>query len=230
MVKILIPVLDTSTEIETVKKSIEENILAKADDVKVEYLYNDTEDESFSSKINRGMIGNDDDIVILHADMTVLPLWWTDLLFYVQDTSVGVLGSKMVFTSNPNIIQHFGGGITSEADAIHPHRGLIDGGDYNYCATVPFVTFGGVYIKRKVIDKVGYLDEAIYPWGFEDVDYCLRVRKEGWKVICTPATLWHDETRDAKTLPEFKEIIERNMEYVRMKHKLNKLSGVPAWV
>lgn len=44
---------------------------------------------------------------------------------------------------------------------------------------VPFVA---VYIRRAVIDKVGLLDERFTGYGFDDDDYCRRVRAEGLKI------------------------------------------------
>jgi len=48
-----------------------------------------------------------------------------------------------------------------------------------------FVGFVFVYIKREVIEKVGYLDERFTGYGFEDIDYCYRVRKAGFKIAMT---------------------------------------------
>ncbi len=43
------------------------------------------------------------------------------------------------------------------------------------------------YIKREVIDKIGYLDdETFVGYGFDDVDYCRRVRNAGYKLAVAP--------------------------------------------
>ena len=43
------------------------------------------------------------------------------------------------------------------------------------------------YIKREVINKVGYLDdETFVGYGFDDVDYCRRVRNAGYKLAVAP--------------------------------------------
>ena len=47
---------------------------------------------------------------------------------------------------------------------------------------VPFVTFPMAYIKAEVIAKVGYLDESFTGYGWEDIDYCVRVRQAGYKL------------------------------------------------
>lgn len=42
--------------------------------------------------------------------------------------------------------------------------------------------FWGVYIKRKVIDKIGLLDERFEMGEWEDVDYCIRAIDAGFKL------------------------------------------------
>jgi hypothetical protein len=46
----------------------------------------------------------------------------------------------------------------------------------------PFVAFIFTYIKREVIEQVGYLDELFEGYGWEDLDFCYRVRKAGFKI------------------------------------------------
>lgn len=41
------------------------------------------------------------------------------------------------------------------------------------------LAFVCVYIKRQVIEEVGFLDEQFYAYGGDDSDYCLRVQKAG---------------------------------------------------
>ena len=43
--------------------------------------------------------------------------------------------------------------------------------------------FPCVYIKRSTIEKIGYLDERFNDFGSDDLDYCIRVRLAGMKLI-----------------------------------------------
>lgn len=48
---------------------------------------------------------------------------------------------------------------------------------------IPFVC---VYLPRRVIDAVGPFDESFTGYGGDDMDYCLRVQKAGFKLAVTP--------------------------------------------
>ena len=59
--------------------------------------------------------------------------------------------------------------------------------------------------RRAVFDEVGGFDEVHLPVEYNDVDYCLRVRRSGRRVLCLPLDgIFHYEssTRGAETLPE----------------------------
>jgi len=45
---------------------------------------------------------------------------------------------------------------------------------------VPFISFTCLYLPRMVVDSVGLLDEGFPGYGYEDTDYCLRVRRAGF--------------------------------------------------
>ena len=41
-------------------------------------------------------------------------------------------------------------------------------------------------IRRKAINVIGLLDESIF-YGPEDADYCFRLKKQGYKIVCLPS-------------------------------------------
>ncbi|MCL4302425.1 MAG: glycosyltransferase family 2 protein [Anaerolineae bacterium] len=50
-------------------------------------------------------------------------------------------------------------------------------------------------IRRQAMEQVGFYDEHIF-YGPEDVDYCLRMWRGGWRVLYNPdAVIWHLERR-----------------------------------
>jgi N-acetylglucosaminyl-diphospho-decaprenol L-rhamnosyltransferase len=49
-----------------------------------------------------------------------------------------------------------------------------------------WMPFAGVVIRREVVDSVGLLDDGFFMY-FEDIDYCLRVKAAGWRILYWPA-------------------------------------------
>jgi hypothetical protein len=50
-------------------------------------------------------------------------------------------------------------------------------------------------VRREVFEKLGGFDEAHLPITFNDVDFCLRARELGWRIIYSPyAELIHHES------------------------------------
>ena len=58
--------------------------------------------------------------------------------------------------------------------------------DYNKEQEVDQVMGAFFAIRRKVLEKIGLLDENFYIW-FEEVDFCRRVKKTGWDIIYNPS-------------------------------------------
>jgi len=76
----------------------------------------------------------------------------------------------------------------------------------------PNATTSCIYIKRKVFDKIGVMDNETYKGGFhyEDSDFCLRAKKAGFKIIMIPEMIWHYETGSKQFLKDFAEGVSRN--------------------
>lgn len=50
---------------------------------------------------------------------------------------------------------------------------------------VKFVTGACLMVRREAIDKIGILDENLFFYN-DDLDWCLRIRKAGWKIYFLP--------------------------------------------
>ena len=51
--------------------------------------------------------------------------------------------------------------------------------------SVPFVIGACLLTRRGVVDRVGLMDENLFFYN-DDLDWCLRIRKAGWKVFIVP--------------------------------------------
>ncbi|MBI2595322.1 glycosyltransferase family 2 protein [Candidatus Daviesbacteria bacterium] len=56
---------------------------------------------------------------------------------------------------------------------------------------------GGFFVRRKLINKIGSLDEGFFLY-FEDIDYCIRTKRAGFKVLYNPnAVFYHISSKTA---------------------------------
>lgn len=161
-----------------------------------------------------------DDIIILHADMQPTETdynnqWYKDLISYADKyPEAGIIGCKLLYPAkdeNGNfLIQHAGGKINEDGTADHFGSGFrmedqkffkepeLDKGQYDKIREVAWCTFGGIFIRRKLIEEIGDFD-PLFEYTYErDVDYCMEARKAGWKIYMTPTTLLHWESKDNK--------------------------------
>jgi len=60
--------------------------------------------------------------------------------------------------------------------------------DYSKMQEADQVMGAYMFVKKEVIDKIGAFDERFFNW-FEEVDFCLRAKKAGFKIIYDPKTI-----------------------------------------
>lgn len=71
--------------------------------------------------------------------------------------------------------------------------------DPNKAHEVDAVSGAFLMIRRKVVDNIGMLDERFFMYG-EELDWCLRTKKAGWKVMYYPdAEIIHYKGECSKT-------------------------------
>jgi GT2 family glycosyltransferase len=182
----------------------------------------------------------DKDVIILHSDM--MPLeedsnnqWYTDLCNYAEKyPEAGIIGSKLLYPAKHEgkfIIQYAGGRFKEDGAPDHFGSGLdigsnqvskqleLDTGQYDSVREVAWATFGGIYLKRKLLEDVGDFDPN-FEWSYNrDVDYCLTARNKGYKIYQTPVTLLHYESRDVKRIRTQELVDKEYRNLVKLKEK-----------
>jgi len=158
---------------------------------------------NFSAKVNLGAVKASGEILIPLNDDTkvVTNTWIEELLVYLEDDDVGI-SAPLLLLENGSIqsaghffrhgAHHFAPGL--------PVGTLGYGGLLTFPAERSGITFACAAIKRSVYEEVGGLSEK-FPRSFNDVDFCNKVRKFGYRIIWTPqSVLYHFEslTRDPK--------------------------------
>jgi GT2 family glycosyltransferase len=172
------------------------NELRQRDGVRVERI-----DEAFNySRLNNRGVGLsrgsfvallNNDVEVLHAD------WLSEMVSRGMQPKVAMVGARLWYPIG--IIQH--GGVILGAGGIagHAHAGLRRG-EPGYFARahlaqdVSAVTAACALVKRDAYLQVGGFDEKLAV-TFNDVDFCLRLREAGYRVVWTPyAELIHHES------------------------------------
>ena len=126
---------------------------------------------------------------------------------YSQREDVGAAGAKLYYKDDT--IQHAGLGIGVLQIAGHLHRNYRRFNAGYMGRLVIAQDMGGVtaacmMVRRSVWAELGGLDES-FEVAFNDVDFCLRVRKSGYLIVWTPyAELYHYESksRGSDSAPE----------------------------
>jgi GT2 family glycosyltransferase len=154
---------------------------------------------NFSASINAGAAAAlGEHLVLFNDDLEVIsPEWLTALLEYSQEPGVGAVGPKLLYPDGR--LQHVGivlGVAGVAAHAYHQHPGVSPGygGSVMMARNYSAVTGACLMTRRAVFEEVGRFDERL-PTDFNDVDYCLRVQRAGYRVVYTPwSQLYHHES------------------------------------
>lgn len=147
----------------------------------------------FAGGNNIGINLSKGDAILLLNNDTVVKEDFLDGL--MQQASLlpeaGVLCPKIYFYDRPDTIWFAGGYIDWKYDGTHIGYGKKDNSSYNSPLTCEYVTGCAMLIKREVIKKIGLLDESFFAYQ-EDVDFCIRARKGGYKCMYIPSpNVWH---------------------------------------
>lgn len=140
-------------------------------------------------------------LLLLNNDTEVINEdWLEELLIYGQRKDVGAVGAKLYYPDDT--IQHAGVviGLGAHRAAGHSHYGVSKEnlgymGRLFYAQDVSAVTGACLLVRKELFDALDGLDEK-FTVAFNDVDFCLRIRKKGLLVVFNPyAELYHYESK-----------------------------------
>jgi hypothetical protein len=133
----------------------------------------------------------------------------------------GVMGSRLMQYSSPDKIQALGGGQlyprvardTQVGRGRQAHEGIEEPMELEH------VIGASMFIRSDAIQNVGLLDESYFLYR-EETDWCLQMRKSGWRLLyCPDSVVWHKEGHSVgfkSALHDYYAV--RNMLYLIQKH------------
>jgi O-antigen biosynthesis protein len=139
-----------------------------------------------------------DRYIFLNDDTEVIAQDWVEqLVQHIGRNKVAVVGAKLLYGNNK--IQHAGViiGIGGVAGHSHKHFPNSIPGYFSrphLVQNVSAVTGACLAIDAETFELVGGFEDSL-PRAFNDVDFCLKVRAAGFKIVYNPyACLYHHES------------------------------------
>jgi O-antigen biosynthesis protein len=140
-------------------------------------------------------------LIFLNNDTVVLSNeWCTELVANAIREDVGAVGARLLYADGT--IQH--GGVLLGVEGVAGHESLGEtpalGGYFGrsyLLRSAAAVTGACLATRRTLFEQLdGGFDELNLKVAFNDVDYCMRVRKAGYRVVYNPfAVLYHLESK-----------------------------------
>ena len=174
-----------------------EKIEKEHDNVKVVYWeagFNYSAINNFGFKFAKG-----DYIMLLNNDVELITTdIFQSMLGFCMRPEVGIVGAKLLY--NDHTVQHAGVLVGAGGLADHVFKGIHED-DPGYMGRaissqdVSAVTAACLLVKRSVYEEVGGLEDE-FQVAFNDVDFCLKVRKAGYLIVYdADVKLFHYESK-----------------------------------
>lgn len=159
---------------------------------------------NYSAMVNKGVgVAQNDLVLLLNNDVFISDVSSViTAIKYAERTGVGVVGSVLRYPDNR--VQHAGIVLSypseGDCDTSHVLR-FSDGEEFQHVGalTAPrnwqCVTGAFQVVRKSLFESLGGYDEVNLPIEFNDIDFCLRVRAQGLRVVCLPLVgIFHDES------------------------------------
>ncbi len=155
---------------------------------------------NFGALNNLGIAQVDSEFVaLLNNDLTVItPDWLEEMVSQALAPDVGAVGARLLYPDGR--IQHAGVILGGGGVAAHAHKGLprTNHGYFSraiLAQELSAVTAACMLVRRSAYLEVGGFEEEHLKIAFNDVDFCLRLRRAGYRIIYTPyAEFYHHES------------------------------------
>jgi len=182
---------------------------------------------NFASSVNRGVaLAKGEHILLLNNDVEVIDAGWLkEMVSCLHFEDAGIVGAKLLYPDDT--IQH--AGVIVGINNLAGHWFYKERQDYDgpmkrlhVRSSMTCVTGAAMLISGECRQAVGKMDEENFAVAYNDVDYCLRAHKAGFRIIWTPfASLYHHEsaTRGPEKDPEKAARFKREKQALQRLHQ-----------
>lgn len=128
-------------------------------------------------------LNNDDEV-----DKDIL----THLSCCAQENSNSIVAAKVRDYYLPDNIVFAGGYVDWKNRGIYRiGEGEIDKGQYDQRRDIEWIPGAGTFVNIRFFKKIGFIDDNTFPQYGADIDFTLRAKKAGYRIILEPkAVIW----------------------------------------
>ena len=136
--------------------------------------------------------------------------------------NVGIVSPKCFRMNAPGILQYAGGMSVNlfTGSIADIGNGEKDEGQFDEPGFIS--ACGGLFLVGcEAMDRIGRFDERFNPYGWEDVDFSIRARQSGYKILYNPKAVIHHKggrSERGKAVKEYEFSKARNYFYLIRKH------------
>jgi len=159
------------------------------------HFINLPENEGFTGGVNKGLeearrMWKPDYYFLLNNDAEVEKGALAVLIQGMQEEPACGMTAPKIYSDRKNGILWSAGGtlVPWRIKSANRGEGMKDSGQFERREECPFLSGCALLIRDRVVEDVGLLDNRFFAY-LEDLDYCLRVRQKGWKLIYEPKAI-----------------------------------------
>lgn len=180
---------------------------------------NNIENLGFVGTVNKGMKYSNNDVLLLNSDTEVTNKWLENIVkcAYSKDyiATVTPLSNNATLASVP---KPFTPNDIPKGYTLDTFGELVRKNSKCYYPEIPTGHGFCLYIKRNIIDEIGYFDQETFGKGYgEENDFCFRCLDHGYQnILCDNVYIFHKESQsfsDSKI-----QLIENGSKALRKKY------------
>ena len=209
--------IDDCSPDENIKKYLSK-LKKEHKDINLTILYN-KENVGFVATVNKGMKYSDNDVLLLNSDTVVGKDWLKKIqnCAYSMEkvATVTPMSNNATLVSVPKGLQR--NEIPKDID-IDQYNDLINACSYHDYPELPTGHGFCMFIKREVLNLVGYFDEKTFERGYgEENDFSFRCVDYGYRnIMCDDVIVYHKESQSFSD--ERNKVIENHLKKLETRY------------